>query len=93
MSLILRDLENSLIKMSTNIIKNFKIGFKRNFFSLNFSVFLTQIFAIIVLHSRICEMDYEITYGEKRDEAGLITSRGTTLDPLMSGAVTPMSRA
>lgn len=51
-----------------------------------------NIFAIIVLYSRVSEMDYEITYGEKKDATGLISSRGTTLEqPLLSGTATPMS--
>lgn len=43
---------------------------------------------VIIIASRISEVDYEIKYGEKKDLSSW-ASRGNLLDATRSGAVTP----
>lgn len=72
-----------------------------NIFRLGYLVFIfmywilrtiINTFAVCVIYSRICEMDYEITYGEKKDATGLVSSRGKTIEnPFLSGAATPVT--
>jgi len=50
---------------------------------------LLQIIGVIVIYSRIAEVEYEIKYGEKKDLSQW-ASRGNLLD--RSGANTPTAR-
>ena len=58
-----------------------------------------QVISVMIIYSRNMEVLYEITYGEKKDLTGLISSRGNTVDqtmsayPTISGFATPISGA
>ena len=60
--------------------------FKKNY------ILLFQVTGIIVIHSRISEINYEITYGEKKN-IDPYSSRATLINSaIQSGANTPVPR-